>query len=301
MFHHFHSESHSPRPGSISADDFDNMLDFIESRFRIVEPGEFVRDIEHSSQSAGSVVLTFDDALLSQIDVAAPILRTRGYTAVFSVYSSVFSGHPDPLEIFASFREEAFPDFLSFWSQFQCVALGDIVSESDWVRFGFSSDYLSEFPFYSREEKKFRFARDEILGRERYFDVMWSLVERDPFFDLEGLKSRLWMDASHLSELVAEGHAVGLHSHSHPTRIDEMPKDVQALEYQQNYDWISGNLGVEPNFVAHPCGRYSDETLEILRALGVTAGFCSSMRGGWSSLEVPREDHANILREMRAL
>lgn len=301
MFHHFHSDSHSLRPGSISADDFDNMLDFIESRFRIVEPGEFLGDLEHLLQSAGSVVLTFDDGLLSQMDVAVPILRKRRYKAVFSVYSSIFSGHPDPLEIFASFREEAFPDFLSFWSQFQREALGDIVSDSDWVSFGFSSDYLSEFPFYSREERRFRFLRDEILGRERYFEVMWSMVQTDSFFDIEGYKSRLWMGASHLSELVADGHAVGLHSHSHPTRIDKMPKEVQALEYQQNFDWISENLGVEPNFVAHPCGRYSDETLEILGALGVTIGFCSSMRGGGSLLEVPREDHANILREMRGL
>ena len=300
MFHHFHSEFHSPRPGSISADEFDNMLDFIERRFKIVELEEFIGDSESSGMSAGSVVLTFDDALLSQIDVAVPILRKRGYRAVFFVYSSVFSGHPDPLEIFAAFRAEVFPDFLSFWSSFQREALGEFVSERDWFDFGFSPNYLSEFPFYSREERKFRFLRDELLGRERYFDIMWSMVESDSYFDLESCKSRLWMDVSHLSELVADGHAVGLHSHSHPTKIDKMSRAAQTIEYQQNFDWIVENVGVQPSAVAHPCGRYSAETLEILRALGVNIGFRSSMSGGGNSpLEVPREDHANILREMR--
>ena len=301
MFHHFHSEFHPPRPGSISGKDFEEMLDFLDSEFRIAEPEEFSRLSEAERRSGRVVVLTFDDALLSQVDVAGPILRERGYRAVFSIHSSVFGGKPDPLEIFASFRAEAFPDFSTFWHEFELEARRGRLSSQPEFPLYYPEDYLSDFPFYTPEERKFRYLRDEVLGPSRYTDVMWGMVEGHSSFDVEEVKHRLWMKHSHLSQLLAEGHSVGLHSHSHPTRLDELAPEDQAREYTLNFDWIVENLGVRPLFVAHPCGRYSTDTLEILDNLGVKIGFRSTMTGGvrGSSLEIPREDHANVLLQMR--
>jgi peptidoglycan/xylan/chitin deacetylase (PgdA/CDA1 family) len=302
MFHHFHSDFHSSRPGSLSGEDLEKMLDFLESEFRIVSPQDFVGFADNPRAIDRTVVLTFDDALLSQIDVAAPILRERGYAAVFSVYSSVFSGRPDPLEIFASFRAEAFPDFLAFWHDFERAVLKDATSDDEKYLLRYPDGYLADFPFYTPEERKFRFLRDEVLGPVRYFAIMWSMINTHSSFNPELVQSRLWMNSAHLFDLVSEGHSIGLHSHSHPTRIDEMPRKEQAREYQQNFDWIYENLGVKPDLVAHPCGRYSSDTLEILEGLGVKVGFRSTMTGvhSGSHLEVPREDHANILRQMKA-
>lgn len=303
MFHHFHSDFHSARPGSLSGEDFAGMLDFLESEFRILEPREFVTLADRVSDVDRAVVLTFDDALLSQVEVAAPILHERGHAAVFSVYSSVFSGQPDPLEVFACFRAEEYPDFFAFWRDFERRVLEDATSDEEEYLLRYPEDYLSDFPFYTPEERKFRFLRDEILGPERYFAIMWALIGSNPSFDLASVQSRLWMDQSHLLRLISEGHSIGLHSHSHPTRLDEMPREEQAHEYRQNFDWISENLGVRPEFVAHPCGRYSSDTLEILDDLGVKVGFRSTMTGDnrGSRFEVPREDHANVLSQMRAL
>lgn len=301
MFHHFNSELHPTRPGSLSGQDFEDMLDFLEHEFHIVTPDDFARFSERDRFLKPAVVLTFDDALLSQVEVASPILRERGYAGIFSVYSSVFGGDPDPLEIFASFRAEAFSDFSSFLQEFELEVMRNEILD-DWnLQSHFPDDYLSEFPFYSSEERRFRYLRDETLGPSRYFDVMWSMIQSNSSFDVEEVKGRLWMKPSHLTHLVSEGHSIGLHSHSHPTRLDRLSRDVQMQEYSQNFDWILANVGVEPQFVAHPCGRYSIDTLEILTNLGVKIGFRSSMTGksGGSPLEVPREDHANILQLMR--
>lgn len=81
MFHHFHSENHRPRPGSLSGEDFAAMLDFLGAEFRILDPQEFASFGEKDLESERVVVLTFDDALLSQVDVAGPILRERGLRA----------------------------------------------------------------------------------------------------------------------------------------------------------------------------------------------------------------------------
>ncbi len=48
--------------------------------------------------------------------------------------------------------------------------------------------------------------------------------------------------------------------------------------------------------MSHPSGNYNDDTLKILKKLGIKCGFRSSLVPPYikSSLEIPREDHANI-------
>ena len=50
--------------------------------------------------------------------------------------------------------------------------------------------------------------------------------------------------------------------------------------------------------MSHPCGRYNTQTLQVLRKLGVKTGFRSSMSKirNQSTLEIPRNDHMNVLR-----
>jgi hypothetical protein len=53
--------------------------------------------------------------------------------------------------------------------------------------------------------------------------------------------------------------------------------------------------------MAHPCNSYGPETLSILRELGIGLGFRANMQilSEASPFEFPREDHANILGNMR--
>ena len=53
--------------------------------------------------------------------------------------------------------------------------------------------------------------------------------------------------------------------------------------------------------MSHPCGNYNENILSYLGSLGIKIGFRSSMnvRSIKSSLEIPREDHANILMLMK--
>ena len=50
--------------------------------------------------------------------------------------------------------------------------------------------------------------------------------------------------------------------------------------------------------MSHPCGNYDSNTLKDSSRLGIKIGFRSntSMQSIKSNLEIPREDHANILK-----
>jgi peptidoglycan/xylan/chitin deacetylase (PgdA/CDA1 family) len=117
---------------------------------------------------------------------------------------------------------------------------------------------------------------------------------------LEQLAKGLWMDAACLRHLHEENHVIGLHSHSHPTRIEYLHPEAQFREYRENYVRLKEVTGESPRTVSHPCNSYNESTLTILRRLGVTAGFRANMElDDLSELEYPRQDHANVLREMQ--
>lgn len=300
MFHHFHSEiGHVPKPGSIDGDTLRRMLDHLLKHYRVLNADEFLENALQGALEPKDVVLTFDDALLSQIDIALPVLEDASVSAVFNVYSSVFSAEPDFLEIHADFRATAFEDFSSFWAEFLAVSYELFPELTGRLADAYPEGYLSDFPFYSESERRFRFMRDGLLRPVFYRSVMDKMLVRSTY-NLESRISALWMGKEDLVGIVEAGHMVGLHSHSHPTRISELSREQQKLEYRQNFDWITNELGVAPSIVAHPCGDYSEETLDVLRELGIRAGFRSSMTAGpfGSILELPRKDHAVLLKEL---
>ena len=118
MFHHFHNDKHLPAQGSLSSSDFSEMLDWLGNKFNLIGAKEYLKRFEQSQLTDKDVCLSFDDALLSQYDIAIPILKERSIDAFFFVYSSVFSGTPDNLEVFRYFRTNNFHDIDDFYSQF---------------------------------------------------------------------------------------------------------------------------------------------------------------------------------------
>ena len=120
-------------------------------------------------------------------------------------------------------------------------------------------------------------------------------------FDVSAAKKDLWVSEKDLVSIESKGHIIGLHSYSHPTKISNLSKTEQHLEYQRNYEHLSELLGQPIDVMSHPCGDYNDTTLEILKEMNISIGFRSSMsvKEIRSPLEIPREDHANIFKEMQ--
>jgi peptidoglycan/xylan/chitin deacetylase (PgdA/CDA1 family) len=110
----------------------------------------------------------------------------------------------------------------------------------------------------------------------------------------------LWMSENDLKDLARRGHLVGLHSHDHPTQMSKLSFDEQYYQYKRNFVCLRSMIG-DVVSMSHPCGDYNDDTLKIVESLGLKIGFKSSFSAPATErkFEVPRNDHANILREMR--
>lgn len=165
--------------------------------------------------------VTLDDALLCQYDVALPIFRRYGLTAFWFVYSSVFEGSRERLEMFRYYRTTRFPDIADFYAAFfERLRQSDTGPEFDRRNRNFDpASYLANYAFYSDDDRRFRFARDIVLGPDRYFSIVDEMMASDPAFDADAAASLLWMNDQHLRELSAEGHMIGLQGHGRDDRL----------------------------------------------------------------------------------
>ena len=168
MFHHFHDNSHLPAQGSLSASDFDLMISWLSDRYSILDAQEYKSKLLFRTLKNTDICLSFDDALKCQYDVALPILRKNNISAFFFVYSSAFSDNPDFLEIFRYFRNTQFSSVDEFYNSFFDHLIQNDKDEylSQQRQYSFL-DYLSNFPFYSENDKWFRYIRDQYLGKEK--------------------------------------------------------------------------------------------------------------------------------------
>ena len=299
MFHHFYDDFHPAGQGAISASQFELMLDFLMEKKKILHPQEYLEKSGRNLLLPDEICLTFDDALLSQVDIALPILNRRKLSAFFFVYSSPFMGEPDLLELYRHFRMTNFININDFYAEFFLQT--ELLIEETYHRAckNFDKKYLIEFTFYSENDRFFRYLRDQILTNDEYTRIMAKIMDNHGF-NISSAMSMLWMSNEDIQMMNRQGHKIGLHSYSHPTQIHKLSIDIQMQEYRKNLNHLIEVLGCSVDSMSHPCGNYSGETLEILKKMGIKIGFRSNLfRPDWATaLELPRQDHSNLLSEL---
>ena len=298
MFHHFHGGTHMPSQGSISDGELERLIGALGPR--LVSAQQWL-DLFRKNQLENEICLTFDDNLRCQYDIALPVLRKFNLCAFWFVQTNVLTGEPNRLEIYRHVRNCEFGSVEEFYEMFEaclnksglCDLVDQQLSKTD------ISCYLGEFAFYTNRDRWFRFIRDEILGQERYCVVMDQILD-DLKINIKALGETVYMQANHLIDLAENGHILGLHSHSHPTKLAALSREDQEKEYSTNIDVLEELLGYRPSSMSHPCNSYNGTTLAVLESLGIEVGFRANMGAvaKRSLYEIPREDHVEVVRDL---
>jgi peptidoglycan/xylan/chitin deacetylase (PgdA/CDA1 family) len=306
MFHHFHDNKiHKSSQGSITKDDLYKIIKFV-GRNNILNADDFLIRACENKLKPKNLCLTFDDGIKSQYDVALPVLEDLNIKSFFFIYSSIFTSKPNPLEIFRFFRMNYFEDVNEFYKSFYEVLDEELVDF-----FNNNKKYMllikKRFPHYSMADLKFRFVRDIFLKEAKYNKVMFKMFKKFKYFPKRPYKE-LFFDKKILKKINSLGHVVGLHSHWHPTEIDKLSYNLQKKEYLLNINTLSKILKVKKHqikSVSHPCGKYNNHTLKILKELNIKLGFKSHLqidkylginKINNSLLEIGRKDHSEIFR-----
>ena len=306
MFHHFHDNvNHKQGQGSISKDDFYKLIKFV-GRKNILDANIFFEKFKKNKLKENEVCFTFDDGIKCQIDIALPILEELNIKSFFFIYTSIFEDNPHKLEVFRYFRMNYFNDVNTFYNDFYKAIGGNLKS------FFVQNEYkikslMKKHSVYTIEDIKFRLIRDIYLDLNSYEKTMLLMME-EKNFNYEKIHSKLFFNVNDIKKIDKLGHIVGLHSHNHPTLLEKLDYEKQKYEYEKCISILSKFLNKPNNdikYMSHPCGSYNEDTLKILKELGIELGFKQIMtiepekgmkKINNTKLEIARQDHAQIMK-----
>ena len=116
----------------------------------------------------------------------------------------------------------------------------------------------------------------------------------------------IFLTKENIKKIDKLNHSIGLHSHSHPTKLNKLNYSQQFIEYHMNKKKLEKIIGKNKIFsMSHPCDSYNKYTFSILKKLDIQIGFTASMidkkinKSVNSKFEIDREDHANIKRMLK--
>lgn len=303
MFHHFHNDDlHIKCQGSLDKENFETLILKLKENNVILSAEEWKYKKENDKLKSNEICFTFDDALLCQYEIALPVLKKYNISAFWFLYTSPMEGILEKLEVYHYFRFYKFHDISEFYKAFfeKVCSLQEVlkISPREYMKEDILGNYLCEFSFYTKEDRLFRYMRDCILKEEKYNFVMEQLME-DYQFDRKKIAARLWINREQVKELYESGQVIGLHSHTHPTRISEKSMVEQMVEYKKNKEILEEIIKTKIDVMSHPCNSYNKETLSILKSLEMKLGFRSNIEEGFKdNLECPRMDHVNCEKQL---
>lgn len=304
MFHHFYdNQNHKNSQGALTSYDLEICIQYLKNNFRILNSDEYYKKFVNGTLHSSEICFTFDDNLKCQFDIALPVLESENITAFWFINSGPLLNVYEKTEIYRYFRTNYFETIDSFYENFinHITELNYFSSSQLDEIIELSNKYYAAYTFYSTNDKIFRYIRDWVLGRDKYQRIMDSLMKSmkiDSETDVNIKK--LWMNESEIKYLFDKGHTIGLHSHSHPTELKQLDKNIQQIEYVENINVLQNITGVSPVTISHPCNSYNEITLEILKDLNVRLGFRdNNTQASFNNFEYPRIDIADIMKNVK--
>ncbi|USO01277.1 MAG: polysaccharide deacetylase family protein [Alphaproteobacteria bacterium] len=299
MFHHFHGKDHYQSQGSITRDTLVSIIKTVKDESKLISSDVFLDKCLTGQLKKDEVCLTFDDALLCQYDIALPVLEDMGLKAFWFINSQSVKNQKGNLELYRYFRSKYFISIDQFYEAFNAKIESTGIDIFKHIDDFTNTKYLKEYSFYSESDRLFRYFRDVVLGKNKYFSIMDSIL------DCYGVKkseiaSKIWLSKKNIKEINKLGHIIGAHSYSHPTNLKCLSLKEQCEEYRKNILDLKKIIHGEVLSMAHPCNSYSDDTMSILEDLNIKIGFRSNATlADFSNFELPRIDHVNVLKGIK--
>jgi peptidoglycan/xylan/chitin deacetylase (PgdA/CDA1 family) len=229
--------------------------------YRVLPLAAGLRMLREGGLPPKSVAITFDDGFHDFHQHGFPLLREFGFPA--TVYQTTYySGYPFPVfNLVLSYL---------FWRAGGGVLDGAAYGVTG--MFDLSGDAgrsraVDAFLDFARRQDYTPAQKDALAAR-----VAGGLGV--DYAEILRLRMLQLMTGSQVSEIVAGGMDVQLHTHRHRTPLDE---NSFVREIRDNRQWIAAATGTNPNHFCYPSGEHRDEFLPWLRAEGVvSATTCES-------------------------
>jgi peptidoglycan/xylan/chitin deacetylase (PgdA/CDA1 family) len=281
-YHYIREDFSAPFPSifGLTPEQFKNQLEKLSSFMDFVNPNDFLIDPEKfilSNKNYG--LITFDDGLKEQMDLAFPILTELGIPALFFVNTVNFQ-EKRVSTIHKNHLVRSMISSNELWES--------IVDE-------FGSDCVSE------SEKRFAAEHynfdDELTACLKYFmSYKLSLDDFNGFIETAFLKyfkendilNQLYMTKNQLEYLANIG-LLGSHTHSH-SPLGRLPEKSIIYELENSKNYLETLTSSAIDFVSYPYGD-TDSTQDPVSQIAKKSGF----KIGFTTKRAINTDESNLL------
>ena len=289
MFHHFHNKDFPEYSmGSITDIELENMINLI-GRENILDIDIWIKKYCNGSLKKGETCFTLDDGLKCQYEVALPIFKKYNIKTLWFIYTSPLTNTPEMLEIYKYFCGNYYNNYDEFYNEvFELFFNNNIILKNLKIKkedicsvnnFNKDNPYRKDVSFYTFNDRKFRYIRDKILSKEQFNNLILELINLKIDEDdvINKFLNKIWISKDELIKL-NETHQIGIHSHTHPTAMEDKNYNEQFYEYKKSKDLLEDILGEELTTLSFPCGKFNNDTLDILKKLKIKYSFNATLK-----------------------
>ena len=303
-YHFVRNPEETPYPGlkCVQTETFERHLDAFCQAYEPLTANDFRRFFAgEDNLPAKGFYLTFDDGTRDHIEEVFPRLQRRGLEgAFFPVTEPLVDGRIVALEKgrFLQYARDDYDAFLISFYDSLCglyPGLDPKAIEPTSENIADSHTYLSQYAFYSDEERFFRKTRDSVLTPEQFEAVMGDMFPRH-FGDEKDFIREFYMSWEDLTELQRGGMVVGGHTHCHGM-LGNLTVEQQREDIETCLRHLSARLPEPVDVFAFPFGNYNQDTLTILRDNEISISFTTYTQAQINRIrpfEIGRVDAAEV-------
>ena len=196
MFHDLHDNYNKGTQGSVNNKEFYKILDFIQEKENITNASELNGLSE--KEILTKLFITFDDGLKSQYEIGAKILNAKRITACFFIHTAPLNNDFDVHQILRIFRNSSIFNSVEDFNKIFLEYLFKNIDEKKHAEINLlfdDSSYLSQFTFYSLNDRKLRYIRDFHLSHNEYKDLSLDFI-RNNNADVDSLIKETYMNGN---------------------------------------------------------------------------------------------------------
>lgn len=208
---------------------------------------EVNEEIEDSSEDTGVEEDESEFIYMNSEDVRIPILMYHSISDENPANSLMVP--PSMFEEQMAWLEENGFTAMNLDEAIEAMETGKVPKNPVVITFddGYMDNYKSAFPILKNHNLKATF-----------------------FVITDGVDDGYYMSSDMLKEMHSEGMSIESHTANH-LELNKLSREDAYESIKRAQDFLRDNIGSDGNYLCYPVGRYSDETIEICKELGIKA------------------------------
>ena len=308
FYHYVRDVERTPFPGikALSIAGFQAQLDWLESRFEIIDGATFERAVlSGTGFSRPTALLTFDDGFVDHYAHVFPLLRDRGLGGIFFVAGRTLGPEPVLLNVHKTHF------LLSHLGADRFTEEVAAALEDEGIDTGSRRESAPMAGQAAHREGIYRYdeAPDVRIKRILNYEAPYPVADRvlSALFqrhigDSLAFAQELYLSADQINKMARGGMTFGFHTESHPV-LSRLDADGQRAELRNGPGLIASLTGQQTVSFCYPYGfshTYNADTLGVLAQCGYSMAFNTVRReivfGEDPRYELPRFDTRDVAR-----